>query len=103
MNRDTLRTSQIPDEKIAIWQLLRCTARIVRVRLVGESFTAYRLPSRVALLDAQPGTIMFDTYPDLVDARELLPKHGDLWDVVREDYWAALLNMVDLPTRPTGV
>lgn len=43
-----------------------------------ESFTAYRLPARTPLLGAHPGTIIFDPYPDLADARQLLPAHSDL-------------------------
>ncbi|WP_433715213.1 hypothetical protein ACQP2U_15010 [Nocardia sp. CA-084685] len=41
--------------------------------------------------------MIFDPYPDLAAARELLPKHGDLWDALRDDYWAALMNCKDLP------
>ncbi|MEV4239809.1 hypothetical protein ACIBJI_14735 [Nocardia sp. NPDC050408] len=40
---------------------------------------------------------MFDPYTDLAAARDLLPKHGDLWDALRDDYWAALMNCKDLP------
>lgn len=44
---------------------------------------------------------MFDADPDLAAARELLPKHGDLWDLLRDDYWAALVSLEDLP-NPLG-
>ncbi|WP_330253475.1 hypothetical protein OG874_02350 [Nocardia sp. NBC_00565] len=101
MNRNPLHTTVILG-KIAVWQLVNRAPRVLRVQLTTEAFTAYRLPSRTKLLDAQPGTIMFDTYPDLVDARELLSEHGDLWDAVREDYWAALLNTADLPSPGIG-
>ncbi|WP_433628278.1 hypothetical protein [Nocardia sp. CA-120079] len=77
--------------------MLGSSTRILRLQLPGESFTAYRLPSRTTLPSAQPGTIVFDTDPDLADARELLPQHEDLWDVLRDDYWAALLSRTDLP------
>ncbi|WP_433202790.1 hypothetical protein ACQP1G_12910 [Nocardia sp. CA-107356] len=97
MNRNMLHTTAIPG-KVAVWQLVNRAARILRVQLTTEAFTAYRLPSLTKLPDAQPGTIVFDAYPDLVDARELLSEHGDLWDAVREDYWAALLNTADLPS-----
>ncbi|WP_433731284.1 hypothetical protein ACQP0C_05900 [Nocardia sp. CA-129566] len=88
---------------VAVWQLVDRAARILRVQLSGEAFTAYRLPSRTLLPGAQPGTIMFDDYPDLVDARELLPQHSDLWDAVREESWSALLHMSDLPSSQAGM
>lgn len=31
----------------------------------------------------------------------MLPKYGDLWDVLRDDLWAALLSAKDLP-NPLG-
>ncbi|WP_327113452.1 hypothetical protein OHB12_31605 [Nocardia sp. NBC_01730] len=101
MNRNPLHTTVIPG-KVAVWQLVDRAARILRVQLTAEAFTAYRLPSLTKLPDAQPGTIMFDTYPDLVGARELLSEHGDLWDAVREDYWATLFTMADLPSPGIG-
>lgn len=45
---------------------------------------------------------MFDPYPDLAAARDLLSKHDDLWDALRDDYWAALMNIQDLPKPPGG-
>ncbi|WP_329407407.1 hypothetical protein OG563_35695 [Nocardia vinacea] len=48
-------------------------------------------------MQVQPGTVKFDPYPDLAAARELLPKHSDLWDALRDDYWAALMNSEALP------
>ncbi|WP_433194275.1 hypothetical protein ACQP1G_36780 [Nocardia sp. CA-107356] len=102
MRRDALRTTRTQDgRKTAVWQLIRSSARILRVQFPHEAFTAHRLPSRTLLPDAQPGTIMFDTYPDLVDARQLLPEHDDLWDALRNDYWTALLRASDLP-NPLG-
>lgn len=102
MRRDALRTTQIQDgRKIAVWHLVGRVARILRVQFPHESFTACRLPSRTLLPDAQPGTIMFDAYPDLADARLLLPMHGDLWDALRDDYWAALLCATHSP-NPLG-
>lgn len=80
-----------------MWRLAGKSARIVRVQFISESFTAYRLPSRTPLPEVQPGTVIFEPYPDLAAARELLPKHGDLWDALRDDYWAALINLTDLP------
>lgn len=97
MRRDAVRTTRIRDgHKVAVWQLAEHSARIVRVQLRTESFTAYSLPSKTPLPSAQPGTIVFDACPDLADARELLPKHSDLWDALRDDYWAALLCPTDL-------
>ncbi|WP_433711575.1 hypothetical protein ACQP2U_35820 [Nocardia sp. CA-084685] len=102
MRRDTLRTTRTRDgRKVAVWQLVHSSARILRVQFPHESFTAHRLPSRTLLPDAQPGTIVFDAYSDLADARELLPTHDDLWDALRDDYWAALLCGIDCP-NPSG-
>ncbi|MFI6773552.1 hypothetical protein [Nocardia sp. NPDC050412] len=98
MRRDRLRTSRTRDgRKVAVWRLAGKSARIVRVQFISESFTAYRLPSRTPLPEVQPGTVIFEPYPDLAAARELLPKHGDLWDALRDDYWTALINLTDLP------
>lgn len=97
MRRDRLRTTQTPDgRKVAVWQLVGCSVRVLRVQLTAESFAAC-LPSRALLTGVQPGTVIFDPYPDLAAARELLPKHSDLWDVLRDDYWAALMNSKALP------
>ncbi|WP_433198235.1 hypothetical protein ACQP1G_03395 [Nocardia sp. CA-107356] len=101
MSRKPLCTTQVPG-KVAFWQLADRTARILRVQLTNEAFVAYRIPSRTELPGAQPGTIVFDAYPDLADARELLPQHGDLWDAVREDYWVAVLTMADHPSPGIG-
>ncbi|WP_433629743.1 hypothetical protein [Nocardia sp. CA-120079] len=98
MQRDMLRTSRTQDGgKAAVWQLIRSSARVLRVEFPRESFIAHRLPSRTPLPDAQPGTILFDVNTDLADARELLPAHDDLWDAVRNDYWTALLCATDFP------
>lgn len=102
MRRDGLRTTQTEDgRKIAVWQLAGRVPRVLRVQFPAEHFTAYRVPSRTPLYGAQPGTIMFDAYPDLADAREMLPQHEDLWNVLRDDYWTALLSTGDLP-NPLG-
>lgn len=82
---------------VAVWQLVGISTRILRVQSAGQSFTAYRLPSRTMLPAAQPGTIIFDACPDLSDAREMLPQYEDLWNVLRDDYWAALLYPKELP------
>ncbi|MFQ6331028.1 hypothetical protein ACLMAL_33525 [Nocardia sp. CWNU-33] len=98
MSRDALRTRQTEDgRKVAVWQLVARIPRVVRAQLPAEHFTAYRLPSQTPLHGAQPGTIMFDAYPDLADAREMLPQHEDLWDVLRDDYWTALLCTTNIP------
>ncbi|MFI7002245.1 hypothetical protein [Nocardia sp. NPDC050175] len=98
MRRDALRATRTQDgHKVAIWQLTERSARITRVQLTAESFTAYSLPSKTPLPSVQPGTIVFDAAPDLADARETLPEHSDLWDALRDDYWAALLCATDLP------
>ncbi|MFE9322929.1 hypothetical protein ACIHDR_23015 [Nocardia sp. NPDC052278] len=102
MRRDALRTTQTQDDrKVAVWQLVGRSAHILRVQFPYRSFTAFRLPSRTQLPEAQLGTIIFDTYPDLADARQMLPEHDDLWDALRNDYWVALLSATDLP-KPMG-
>ncbi|MFI7669714.1 hypothetical protein [Nocardia sp. NPDC049526] len=102
MRRNMLRTARTRDgDKIAVWQLIHSSARVLRVQFPRESFTAHRLPSRTPLPDAQPGTILFDVNPDLADARELLPAHDDLWDVLRNDYWTVLLCAAGRP-KPLG-
>lgn len=98
MRRDRLRTTQTQDGcKVAVWRLVECSARVLRVEFTSESFAAYCLPSRAPLTGVQHGTVVFDPYTDLAAARDLLPKHGDLWDALRDDYWAALMNCKDLP------
>ncbi|WP_329409494.1 hypothetical protein OG563_44090 [Nocardia vinacea] len=93
MRRDRLRTTRTQDgHRVAVWQLAGISTRILRAQFTSEPFTAYRLPSRTPLPAAQPGTVTFDPYPDLAAARELLPQHDDLWDALRDDYWAALRN-----------
>ncbi|WP_062981928.1 hypothetical protein [Nocardia anaemiae] len=91
MRRDRLRTTRTQNGgKLAVWQLAGVSARILRAQFTSESFAAYCLPSRTPLPAAQPGTVIFDPYPDLAAARELLPEHDDLWNALRDDYWAAL-------------
>ncbi|WP_157110687.1 hypothetical protein [Nocardia anaemiae] len=78
MDLNSLHTTGNNDgTKKVVWRLVGRAPQILRVEFPAEAFTAYRLPSRTQLPEAQPGTIMFDSYPDLVDARELLPEHGD--------------------------
>ncbi|MGY4100424.1 hypothetical protein ACW2Q0_12845 [Nocardia sp. R16R-3T] len=103
MQKTALRTTQTRDgNKVAVWQLIGCSTRILRVQLIPESFIAHRLPSKMPLPAAQPGTIIFDGHLDLADARQLLPKHSDLWDALQHDYWAALLNPGGINRRTPG-
>jgi hypothetical protein len=77
--RDRLRTTETRDGgKAAVWRLDGSAARILRVQL----------------RDTAPGTIQFDQAapPDLPAAREQLPQHADLWDLVRADRMAALFD-----------
>ncbi|WP_280302705.1 hypothetical protein [Nocardia abscessus] len=41
------------------------------------------------------------SYPDLAQARELLPKLTGLWDAVRHDFWSQLLPR-HRPSSTTG-
>ena len=92
MHRNTLHTSRTPDSgKVASWRLLGGSAHILRIQLRGELFGGYQYPD-TPLPDAPTGLITFaaDRTPDLATARELFPRHDDLWNAVREDYWAAV-------------
>ncbi|WP_280189629.1 MULTISPECIES: hypothetical protein [Nocardia] len=44
---------------------------------------------------------MAGSYPDLAQARELLPKLTGLWDAVRHDFWSQLLSR-QRPSSTTG-
>ncbi|MGY1895151.1 hypothetical protein [Nocardia gipuzkoensis] len=44
---------------------------------------------------------MAGSYPDLAQARELLPKSTGLWDAVRHDFWSQLLPR-HRPSSTTG-
>ncbi|WP_227997728.1 hypothetical protein [Nocardia australiensis] len=98
MSRYTLRTTETRDGKLAQWRLVDRNVRVVRLRIATDSSQAYQYPGR-PLPTAQPGSVFFDDerLPDLAQVREWFPKHETLWNAVREEYWAALLNMADLP------
>ncbi|WP_433714273.1 hypothetical protein ACQP2U_09195 [Nocardia sp. CA-084685] len=99
MRRDRVRTTESPDgRKVAVWRLVGNEARILRIQNRADASTAARWPSKERLPAAAPGTVLFDNEapPDLAAAREAFPGHLDLWDAVRDDYWAALLNASDL-------
>ncbi|QIS16481.1 hypothetical protein [Nocardia arthritidis] len=64
------------------------TAWVLRMDFPGETFTAYRSPSLVPVPEAEPGTVIFDSYPDFEEVRSRFPEHGDLWDALRRDYHA---------------
>ncbi|WP_228003067.1 hypothetical protein [Nocardia australiensis] len=100
MRRDRLRTTESPDgRKVAIWRLLRSGAHILRIQNRADATPAYRWPDRKVLPATAPDVVLFDdaTPPDLATVREAFPGHLDLWDALREDLWAALLDASDLP------
>lgn len=96
-------TESADGRKTATWRLIGGRPCIMRVTLNAESFVAYRLPSKVQLPEVQPGTVIFDAYPDLAEARQMLPQHADLWDQVRHDFWAYRLCMIALPAPASGM
>jgi hypothetical protein len=105
MRRDRLRTTESPDgRKVATWQLIHSGIHILRVQNRADPSPAYRWPSKKPLPAAAPGLVLFDGPPplDLVSAREAFPGHLDLWDTLRDDYWAALLCGTDSPTPASG-
>jgi hypothetical protein len=101
MNRYALRTTETHDGKLVQWRLVDKAVRVVRLRVTGDSSPAYQYP-KTPLPSAQPGSVFFDDdrLPDLVQVREWFPKHETLWDALRDDYWAALLNTVDKRHKP---
>lgn len=92
MYRKTSHTSRTRDSrKSATWILVAGSAHILSVQLHGELFAGHQYPD-TPMQGAPTGQITFDSdrTPDLAAARELLPRHDDLWDAVRKDYWAAV-------------
>lgn len=86
MLRDRLRTTDNRDgRKTAHWRLDGSdhTARIVRLEIHGETGPADNL-------DLTPP-------PDLSTARELHPEHTDLWDAVRDERAAVVLDAREVP------
>ncbi|WP_454195894.1 hypothetical protein [Nocardia sp. Marseille-Q1738] len=95
-----MRTTETRDGKSATWRLVDRTVRVVRLRITTDAFPAYQYPKK-PLPSVQPGTVVFDDeqLPDLAQVREWFPKHNDLWNALRDDYWATVLNMTDLPAN----
>ncbi|MEV6321121.1 hypothetical protein AB0M45_07955 [Nocardia sp. NPDC051787] len=97
MRKGGIRTTETGDgRKTAYWRLLGRSAYVIRFRVNDDGSTAYRFPGNL-LPAVQPGTVLFDTFPDLAQAREWFPEHHDLWNTVRDDYWSTLLDSADLP------
>ncbi|MCU1644516.1 MAG: Uncharacterized protein JWN03_4791 [Nocardia sp.] len=103
MTSGALRITEVQlaqgDRTIIVWRLRGHTPCILRVEFTAESFPAYCLPSRASVPGGRPGTIIFGTYPDLAEARDMFPRHNDIWNAVRDDYWAALLAPIDTPQK----
>ncbi|WP_280506908.1 hypothetical protein, partial [Nocardia farcinica] len=116
MRRNPLRTTETRTGKVAVWQIVDRNVRVVRLRVAADATPAYLYP-RTPLPAVQPGTVVFDNarLPDLAQVREWFPRHEDLWNAVRDDYWSALLEQVEVgrgapgapappppPPRPAG-
>lgn len=102
MNRDRMRTTESPDgRKVATWRLMRRDCQVINIQNREDASPAYRWPSGVELPAATPGLVILDGPPNLWEARDAFPGHGDLWNALRSDFWAALLCMTDLP-NPLG-
>ncbi|MFI6043838.1 hypothetical protein ACIA8C_19575 [Nocardia sp. NPDC051321] len=67
----------------------------------ADSTPAYRWPSGTELPCEIPGLVILDGLPDLWEVREAFYDLHDLFDAVRHDYWAALLDSTDQP-NPLG-
>ncbi|MFB8281868.1 hypothetical protein [Nocardia colli] len=61
----------------------------------ADASPAYRWPSGIQLPSAKPGFVILDGPVTLWDAREAFYDHPDLWNALRDDYWAALLELSD--------
>ncbi|WP_425299462.1 hypothetical protein [Nocardia farcinica] len=104
MRRNPLRTTETRTGKVAVWQIVDRNVRVVRLRVAADATPAYLYP-RTPLPAVQPGTVVFDNarLPDLAQVREWFPRHEDLWNAVRDDYWSALLEQVEEgASGPTG-
>ncbi|WP_280489813.1 hypothetical protein [Nocardia farcinica] len=101
MRRNPLRTTETRTGKVAVWQIVDRNVRVVRLRVAADATPAYLYP-RTPLPAVQPGTVVFDNarLPDLAQVREWFPRHEDLWNAVRDDYWSALLEQVEGWPRP---
>ncbi|WP_280180994.1 hypothetical protein [Nocardia farcinica] len=97
MRRNPLCTTETRTGKVAVWQIVDRNVRVVRLRVAADATPAYLYP-RTPLPAVQPGTVVFDNarLPDLAQVREWFPRHEDLWNAVRDDYWSALLEQVEV-------
>lgn len=103
MNRDRLRTTESPDgRKVATWRLVGRNCQVLHIQNRADASPAYRWPSATVLPAAKPGLVILDGPPDLWEARDAFPRHADLWDAVRSDYWAVLLCRAELAAPITG-
>ncbi|PXX66445.1 hypothetical protein DFR70_103193 [Nocardia tenerifensis] len=102
MRRDRFRTTTSPDDrKMATWRLVGHDCQVLHIVNRADSSPAYRWPSGTRLPCEIPGLVILDGLTNLWEAREAFPRHGDLWNAVRHDYWAALLDTTDQP-NPLG-
>lgn len=98
MSRDRLRTTASPDgRKVATWRLVHRECQVLNIQNRASAAPAYRWPSCTELPSAPPGMVILDGPSNLWEARDAFPGHGDLWNAVRHDFWAALLGITDLP------
>lgn len=102
MRRDRFRTTESPDgSKVATWRLVRRDCQVLHIQNRADATPGYRWPSGTELASGTPGLVILNGLMTLWEAREAFYEHSDLWDAVRHDYWAALLDMTDQP-NPLG-
>ncbi|MEV0293256.1 hypothetical protein [Nocardia sp. NPDC050710] len=103
MQRDRLRASESPDgRKIATWRLRHRDCQVLNFQNRADASMAYRWPSGMAFPSALPGLVVLDSLPNLWEVRDAFAGHVDLWDAVRADYWAALLDGTDPSSTSAG-
>ena len=92
MSRDRLRTTTSPDgRKVATWRLVRRECQVLNIQNRADASPAYRWPKGTELPAAMRGLVILDGPPNLWEARDAFPVYSDLWEAVRDDFWAALL------------
>lgn len=103
-SRNRLRTTESPDgRKVATWRLVGRNCEVVHFVDRADAAIAYRWPTGIEMPAVARGLVILDGPPNLWEARDAFPFHRDLWDAVKADYWAALLDMPIAASGWTGV
>jgi hypothetical protein len=102
MNQTAEHTTTTDDgRKSATWRLTGRRPWILRVQVRDDASPAVEWPD-TPLPAVQPGTLVFKGAMELVDARERLGRHQDLWDAVQRAFWAAVLDTGEIPVCHGG-